>query len=105
MADWPDAIELKRVLNIDSDDWNDTVDRVLAAAISQVKSDVGSWVEATDEPDEKMAQAALRMAELVSERPSSVTTGGRLQSAIASLAQDPTYKSLLIGRRRRFGIG
>ena len=30
---WPDADELKQVLDITSDDWDETVDRVLAAAI------------------------------------------------------------------------
>ena len=95
MADWPDADELKQVLDITSEDWDDTVDRVLAAAIAQVKSDVGNWNETDDAPDESLAQAALRMGELISTRPS---------APVASLASDPAYRTLLKGHRRTFGF-
>jgi hypothetical protein len=97
MADWPDTAELGRVLNVDtsSDDWTVTLDRVLAAAISWVKGKVGDWDDATDEPDDNLAQAALRMAELIALRP---------ETAAAVGATDPTINRLLFGRRRKFGI-
>jgi hypothetical protein len=92
---WPDAVELKQVLDITSDDWDETVDRVLASAIAQVKRDVGYWDEYVDEPDDKLSQAALRMGELIGTRPNGDTTG---------LSSDPTYRELLTGHRRVFGI-
>ena len=95
MADWPDAEELKQVLDITSEDWEDTVDRVLASAVARVKLDVGNWDEDEDEPDDNLAQAALRMGELISTRPS---------VPVSSLAADPDYRTLLTGHRRRFGI-
>lgn len=94
MADWPDADEVKQVLDITSEDWDDTIDRVLASAIEQVKLDVGAWDEYEDEPTDKMSQAALRMAELLALRP----------DAAAGSINDPTYNRLLKGQRRRFGI-
>lgn len=97
MADWPDTDELKRVLNVDDDggdDWTTTLERVLAAAISRVKSDVTGWDEADDEPTEAQAQAALRMAELIATRP----------NATPESVTDPTYWRLLKGSRRRFAI-
>ena len=96
MADWPDTEELQQVLNITSDDWDVTLDRVRSAAISKVKRDVGLWDELVDEPDDALAQAALRMAEMISERPT---------TPIVHLANDPAYQSLLSGHRRSFGIG
>jgi hypothetical protein len=96
MADWPDTDELQQVLNITSDDWDVTLDRVRSAAISKVKRDVGLWDELVDEPDDALAQAALRMAEMISERPT---------TPIVHLANDPAYQSLLSGHRRSFGIG
>lgn len=104
MADWPEADELKQVLNVDSDDWQTTLERVRLAAIARVKSDVGQWDELTDEPDENLAQAALRMAELISERPGLLAGGFRSTSNFTDLSDDPTYRSLLVGRRRSFGI-
>jgi hypothetical protein len=41
MASWPDADELRQVLDITSSDWDDNIDRVLAAAIRQVLEDIG----------------------------------------------------------------
>jgi hypothetical protein len=94
VADWPDADEVKRVLDVTSDDWDDTLERVRLAAIAKVKADVGEWDEDADEPDESLAQAALRMAELISLRP---------EAAIGTIS-DPTYNRLLYGHRRTFGI-
>lgn len=102
MADWPDSEEVKQVLDVVADDWDTTIDRVRAAAIDKVKRDVGKWDELVDEPDDALAQAALRMAELISERPGGVPSGARTW---AGLASDPTYATLLSGHRRSFGIG
>lgn len=94
MADWPDTAELAQVLDTPSGDWDDIFDRVMAAAIAKVKADVGNWVEETDEPDDSLAQAALRMAELMAQRPDSPSAP----------INDPTYDRLLYGHRRSFGI-
>lgn len=91
---WPDLAELKRVLDVTSDDWDDTLERNLAAAIDDVKLAVGDWDDGSDAPDEKLAAAALRRAELLSLRP----------DAADATRQDPTYVRCLYGRRRRFGI-
>ena len=96
MADWPDPVELKQVLDVgDTDAWDQTLDRVMASAIRKVKSDVGSWDETIDHPDESLAAAALRMAELLALRP----------EAAADSIKDPTYARLLAGHRRVFGVG
>ena len=94
MAQWPDADEVKQVLDITGEDWDDTIDRVLAAAIYRVKTDVGDWDEYEDEPDDALSQAALRMAELIGLRP----------ELAAQVGQDVTYAGLLKGHRRKFGI-
>jgi hypothetical protein len=94
MADWPGLAELKQVENVESDDFDTTLERALASAIRKVKGDVGLWDDDVDEPDDSLAQAALRMAELIADRP----------TATAENAQDPTYQRLLSGHRRRFGI-
>lgn len=104
MAAWPDADELKQVLDIESTDWDDTLDRVLAAAIFKVKLDVGAWDEYEDEPDDSLAQAALRLAELMALRPTAASGGAFDRGAAASLSHDPTYLQLLAGHRRKFSI-
>lgn len=104
MAEWPDADELKQVLDITSEDWDETLDRVLAAAIAKVKLDVGCWDDYEDEPDDSLAQAALRMAELMALRPTAASGGAFDRGSVASLAHDPTYLQLLSGHRRKFSI-
>lgn len=95
MAAWPGLAEFAQVIDVsDVDDWETTLDRVLASAITKVKLDVGGWDDLVDEPDENLAQAALRMAELMALRP----------DASAPAATDPTYQRLLFGHRRRFGV-
>ena len=95
MADWPDTAELAQVLDVENTtDWQTTLGRVMAAAIAKVKTDVGAWDEDVDEPDDSLAQAALRMGELLSLRP----------EAAVGVSSDPTYRRLLKGHRRRFGI-
>lgn len=95
MADWPETEELAQVLNVDNvEDWATTLDRVIASAIDRVKQDVGDWDEYIDVPTERLAQAALRMAELIALRP---------EAAVGAI-NDPTYSRLLKGYRRTFGI-
>ncbi len=95
MAAWPDTDELAQVLNVENvGDWQVTLERVMASAIWKVKSDVGNWDDNVDEPDNSLAQAALRMGELLSLRP----------EAAAGVGNDPTYRRLLSGHRRRFGV-
>lgn len=98
MAEWPTEAELVQVINIDDPDaWTITIDRVIAAAIETVKADVGLWddEEYGDEPDERLAQAALRMAVLISQQP---------EAPITSLRADPVYRAMLTGHRRVFGV-
>lgn len=96
MADWPEVEELRKVLDIgeDPDHWSTTADRVLAAAIERVKSDIGVWDELLDAPTDSQAQAALYMAQLIAERPT---------VAVAELG-DKMYYALLQGQRKRFPI-
>jgi hypothetical protein len=108
MAEWPELEELKQVLDVTSEEWDGTDDdtrltRLLAAAIARVKEDVGAWDEEADEPDERLAQAALRMAELLAQRPEP-TIARRTGTTLAEIATDPTYQRLLFGHRRKFGV-
>ena len=102
MAAWPELDELKQLLDITSEDWDGDgedeeeptrLSRLLAAAIDKVKFDVGNWAD-EDEPDDRLAQAALRMAELLALKP---------ELASGTVA-DPTYRRLLQGHRRKFGF-
>jgi S-adenosylmethionine hydrolase len=102
MAEWPEREELARILDVvlpndyaESDPLVGMLDRVLASAITRVKLDVGDWDEYEDVPDENLAQAALRMAELMALRP-------ELASAVGMA--DPTYRRLMFGHRRAFGV-
>ncbi len=95
MADWPTADDLKQVLDITSDDWDDRVDTVLSASIARVKRDVGTWDELVDMPDDALSQAALRMAEMISERPG---------QPVELLSKDAAYRALIFGHRRSFAI-
>ena len=67
----------------------------MAAAIAQVKHDVGHWDEYEDEPNDSLSQAALRLAELIGLRPELAADVG---------SRDPTYLRFLKGHRRVFGI-
>jgi hypothetical protein len=95
MADWPGPDEVKRVLDVTSEDWDDTLDRVLSSAIYHVKHDVGIWDEDLDEPDDSLAQAALVAAEVLSQR---------TEVARSQPVTDPRYLALLKGHRRRFAV-
>ncbi len=95
MAAWPTRDELKARLNVTDDDWDTDLDGTLAAAIEHVKTDVGDWIDGTDQPDDNHSRAALRMAELMALRPGSA----------AEADKDPVYRNLMFGKRHRFGIG
>lgn len=92
--DWPLTAELKQLLDVSGNEWDDEFDRQVEAAIAQVKLDVGDWDEMTDAPDESLAHAAIRLAVLLraNEAPSE------------SLSNDRVYQRLLKGHRRRFPI-
>ena len=103
MAAWPDLDELKQLLDITSEDWDGEAEdygettrlsRLLESAIAKVKADVGDWDDDVDVPDARLAQAALRMAELLALKP----------ELAAGTVTDPTYRRLLFGHRRRFGF-
>ena len=95
MAQWPAVAELKQILDVTSDDWDNTLDGVLAAAIIKVKKDVGHWNDSVDEPDDSLNRAALRMAELMALKP---------EVATAVRARDMAYQAYLFGHRRAFGV-
>ncbi len=96
MADWPELEEVAQVLDVENvESWTTTLERCRLAAIQQVKEEVGHWDEYEDEPDEKLAAAALRLAELFATRPEATT---------AELISDPAYRRLITGRRRVFGF-
>jgi hypothetical protein len=96
MAAWPTTAELAQVLNVSNvDDWETTLERIRLAAIEHVKLKVGGWVDGADTPDEALAAAALRMSELLAQRPGSTA---------AELSGDPTFTQLLYGHRRRWGL-
>lgn len=91
---WPTTDELKQRLDITSSDWDDQLDRLLAAAITKTKQRVGDWDEDFDQPDERVSQSALELAVELAQ------TGPDAATAVHSKSQ-----SLLYGQRRRFGIG
>lgn len=93
MMAWPTAAELKQRLNIDSADWDDHMDRLLASGIAWAKAKVGDWDEDTDAPDDALSQAAL-------ERAVEQATNGEVAGSLPRKSE-----SLLYGHRRRFGIG
>lgn len=113
MAAWPELDELKQVLNIESEDYDGDeseealtrLSRVLAAAIDRVKSDTGRVWEEGDEPTDALAQAALRMAELLALKPEVAAGLGSRSVSMASVSGDPVYQKLIYGNRHRFGIG
>ena len=95
-GEWPTVDELKKVLDMSgSDDFDHQLERHLDSAIEQVKLDVGDWDDASDDPDESLANAALLLA---------VRIAGDPAQAPRLLARDAGYERLLKGHRRRFGI-
>ena len=89
---WPTVAELKQRLDVTNDDWDSQLVRLLAAAIEATKARIGDWVEDYDEPNEQQAQSALELGVEFAQT-------GRPEPG-------PTKsKELLLGQRRRFGIG
>jgi hypothetical protein len=109
VIDWPQLDELKQRLDLVDEHWDGSEDsgdgptrltRLLMTAVAKVKQDVGAWDEYEDEPDAALAEAALRLAELMALKPevlAAVTRG--------AIVGDPAYQSMLYGHRRTFGIG
>ncbi len=93
--EWPDTDELAQVLNVDNvEDWQTTLDRVMAAGIAKVKSDCRLWgLDVEDTPTDSQAQAALRMAEMMATR-----------ATDPAILRDPTYLRLLTGQRKGFTL-
>jgi hypothetical protein len=91
--DWPQLDDLKRDQNmLDDSTYDGEMEVILAAAIGQIKLEVGNWDELTDAPNEAMAEAALRRAV-------------ELSSDVLPPRAERKSLQLLYGQRRRFGIG
>lgn len=113
MAAWPELDELKQVLDVESTDWDGEagsggdedvttrLSRLLAAAIATVKVDVGNWDEMVDEPDDNLAQAALRLAELLALKPELAAS---LRAKGSAVFGDAAYQALMLGHHRTFGV-
>jgi len=99
---WPELAELKQKLNVDTDNWDEHLQRLLDAAIAQVQIDVG---EGVDEPDDSLAHAALTLAVSVgTESDGSIGTFRLDAAAFGLAARSPAYQRLLKGHRVRFGV-
>lgn len=96
MADWPDTDELGKVLDVDpeSSSWDDTLEGIMASAIRKVQVDCSLAEE--DDPTEAQRSAALRMGELMAQRPG---------SPVRVLSLDATYQAHVYGSRQRWGLG
>jgi hypothetical protein len=100
MAAWPTLAALKQTLDVTTTDWDSEhhLAGVLAAAIAQVKLDVGDWDDVSDVPDESLARAAHLLAVRIAKAPAEA-------QPLAEIRADPAYGRLLKGHRRRFAIG
>lgn len=99
-GEWPTLDELKQWRDVTGSEWDGTANgtrftRELAAAVAQVKLDVGDWDELTDVPDEALGEAAMRMAVMI-----------RANAEISTdhLSGDAVYQACLKGHRRRFAF-
>lgn len=101
MAAWPLLAELKQKLDVTSADWDDHLDRLLAAAIYQVQVDVG---EDVDEPDESLAAAAMVLAVSLGSTEGEPDLTRAADTSVIAAARLPKYQRLLKGHRVRFGI-
>lgn len=104
MSEWPTVDELKRLLDVDTDEYDAHLVGLLDAAVDRVKRDIGYWDEATDVPTKALANAALRAAIVMrvnaeTTEPTVTRFGG------AVLAGDSIYQFWLGGHKRRFHIG
>ena len=98
---WPTTAELKQRLDITSADWDDQLDRLLAAAIAMTKARVGEWDEDFDQPDEAVSHSALELAVELAKTDEDI----RVVRGTDSVVDLGKSKKLLLGHRRRFGIG
>lgn len=113
MADWPDLAQLKQQLGVDNDVQDATLQLALDAAIEQVQQDVAGTVsefedtEYPDGPTASLAMAALVLAVMAAKAPdaphgvAAVFDLGGLKVA----SEHPTYRRLLAGHYRSFGLG
>ena len=99
MATWPDLTALKESLDVSGSEWDGEhhLAGVLAAAIAQVKLDVGDWDDTSDAPDDSLSRAAHLLAIRIAKAPSEARVP-------VEAANDPDYQRLLKGHRRRFAI-
>lgn len=101
VAAWPTLEALKEAIDVTSTDFDSGqhLEGVRQAAIAQVKTDVGDWDEAVDDPDYSLARAAMYLAIRIARAPSQGVGDANV------VVNDPEYWRLLKGRRRRFSIG
>ncbi len=101
MAAWPALADLKQTLDVTTTDWDGEAHLagVLAAAIEQVKLDVGDWDEAVDVPSSSLSRAAMLLAVRIAKAPAEAP------EAVTTARTDTAYHRLLKGHRRRFAIG
>lgn len=100
-GDWPEVDDLKRRLNVLDVSIHDTeMAVILAAAINQIKLEVGNWDELVDSPNEAMAEAALQRAFEMGSADEVGITRDRFGTV-----HIPKSNQLLLGQRRRFPIG
>lgn len=92
--EWPELDDLKRRLDITADpsEHDGELEVILAAAIAQIKLQVGNWDEMVDTPNEQLAEAALDRAV-------------ELGADVLPPRNERKSEQLLMGQRRRFGIG
>jgi hypothetical protein len=89
---WPEVEDLKRRLDVNDTSVHDVeMGVILAAAIDQIKHEVGEWDELTDAPNEALAEAALARAV-------------ELGSDVMPARSERKSNQLLYGQRRRFPI-
>jgi hypothetical protein len=102
MATWPDLDALKQTLDVKDDDWDGEhhLAGVLAAAIEQVKLDVGDWDDVADVPSASLSRAAMLLAVRIAKAPAEAADAITFASARTEVA----YQRLLRGHRRRFAI-
>lgn len=107
---WPDADAVKRRVGITRDDADVDADVGVAldAAIATVSEDCAVWLsDHADEPDAKLASAALLLAVSTYKAPDAPhgIAGVFDVSAIRVSREHPNYQELIRGRRSDFGIG
>lgn len=98
---WPTTAELKQRLDITSTDWDDQLDRLLAAAIAMTKGRVGEWDEDFDQPDEAVSHSALELAVELAK----TTEDIQITRSTDAVVDTSKSQKLLYGHRRRFGVG